>query len=943
VEGEDGMVAAVTTASVSDGAPGSPLGGTLVVATIHSPARRSAAAGAGAASKEGGATGRADGRQASDDAHGAAAAGTGSRVAQRRLVLDQDGTVVEMDPQGEEGPLDGAAPASSSSSGASVSSGTAGSLVMGRRPIPAPTGSHIRLGHRLGRGEGTIVEAESQEVQHPPAGGANGVPPQGARPAASGFALAGDDVVEVVLEAPGAAAAAPPASTRRTPDIEGPRASVPRGSAAPAASPAPAEGSRLGSTLGAIASASLSRAVPREVSEPAAVEAADADASGAPSAEAAPGASGEAAALATDAQQQAQQQQAQQQLDELLAALQARVQQILAAEGVQVEVVEAAAAAAPADAAMGAPAEAAPARAAAAAAAPADASPAPAAAAAVFRHISEEAQADESEVKAAVSALPADAAQRMAARLQAAVASELGHEQAAAAAAAGAEPSGAAAAGAEPSGAAAGGAEPAAAAVGSSSSSAGSFEGLSADQIIARMPEALRRRMAIVQALALLESPEYRRALSARYGDGRQHLTEAVAESLTVLLAAEFAAGPVAVPALSAGAAAAGEDVGGEGSSPAAMLQASMGLPPSGQEPLFDLGNGRLVGHGATQAITRFHPSAAAVLEAEAAAAAAAQAQVDVEEAARAAARVKAEAAEKQRREAGSAAAGASSAGASSGQLESARMAALRRLARLYADPRGQAEKDKEAEQAQQAKAGPSARVRRDPRLQSTLQWGRSAEAVRTGSFASLYRSGLFPAHQPFPLDMLEAPERDRSADAEELLTRIAHSLRDAVPLSAAPDATTAAATTAHAQPAAAGSRSHDPATVERAQAAVEQLRRRRAEREAERRAKAGVLSGDASGTLPVPVFDAAEADVDAAAAEGSANPVDAQAAAGAETQQGAASGGEHTGNGAAAAKVLRVRDMRTHKATPTFDPDREDGDGEGEGGAGGAPAGSKQ
>jgi len=926
VEGEDGMVAAVTTASVSDGAPGSP-GGTLVVATIHSPARRSAAASAGAVSQEGGAAGRADGRQASDDAHGASA---GSRIAQRRLVLDQDGTVVEMNPQGEEGPLEGSTSASSaSSSGASVSSGTAGSLVMGRRPIPAPVGSHIRLGHGLGRGEGTIVEAESQEVQHRPAAGASTVQPQGPRPAASGFALAGDDVVEVELEAPPAAAAAAPASARRTPDIEGPPASVARGSAAPATSHAAAEGSsRLGSTLGAIASASLSRAVPREASAPAAAEAAeapaatsDADASGGAAPDAAPeAAAAEASADAADAQQAQQQQ-----LDELLAALQARVQQILAAEGVQVEVLEAAAASAsaPADAATGAPAEAA-----------ADASAAPAAGA-VFRHISEDAQADESEVKAAVSALPADAAQRMAARLQAAVASELGHEQAAAAAAA---------AGAEPSDAVARAANSAAA----GSISAGSFEGLSAEQIIARMPEALRRRMAIVQALALLESPEYRRALSARYGDGRQHLTEAVAESLTVLLAAEFAAGPIAVPALTSGAAAAAADdangAEGAGSSPAALLQASLGLPPSGQEPFFDLGNGRLVGHGATQAITRYHPSAAAVLEAEAAAAAAAQAQVDVEEAARAASRAKAEAAEKQRREAAGAGAGAGGAGgSSSGQLESARMAALRRLARLYADPRGQAEKDKEAELAQQAKAGPSARVRRDPRLQSTLQWGRAAEAVRTGSFASLYRSGLFPAHQPFPLDMLEAPERDRSADAEELLTRIAHSLRDAVPLSAAATAA-AATTTAQAPPAAAGSQSHDPAVVERAHAAVEQLRRKRAEREAERRAKAGVLSGDASGTLPVPVFDAAEADGgDAAAAGGSAGAVDAQAAAGVESQQGAGGSDEPTGSGAAQAKPLRVRDMRTHKATPTFNPDREDGDGEGEGGAGSAPAGSTQ
>ena len=59
-----------------------------------------------------------------------------------------------------------------------------------------------------------------------------------------------------------------------------------------------------------------------------------------------------------------------------------------------------------------------------------------------------------------------------------------------------------------------------------------------------------------------------------------------------------------------------------------------------------DVGNGRLIGHGAAEAISKFHPRGASVLETEAAAATAVQAVVDSELAALAELHVRADHAE---------------------------------------------------------------------------------------------------------------------------------------------------------------------------------------------------------------------------------------------------------------------------------------------------------
>jgi len=180
-------------------------------------------------------------------------------------------------------------------------------------------------------------------------------------------------------------------------------------------------------------------------------------------------------------------------------------------------------------------------------------------------------------------------------------------------------------------------------------------------------------------------------------------------------------------------------------------------VPASGHAPQFDIGHDRLVGHGSRAAIKRFHPDSDAALEEAAAATAAAQLAVDAEHATRPgppqATAVGAGAAAAPPQQPPRAADPAHVA-ASAGALEPARAAAFRRLARIFADPRAV---DAEERAAADARAGavPSARVRGNEQLQSTLPFHRTRAAERAGAFTVLLRSGLYPAAVPFPLDLL--------------------------------------------------------------------------------------------------------------------------------------------------------------------------------------------
>ena len=256
--------------------------------------------------------------------------------------------------------------------------------------------------------------------------------------------------------------------------------------------------------------------------------------------------------------------------------------------------------------------------------------------------------------------------------------------------------------------------------------------------IYERLPAALRRRVAVAQAMSILRQD----TLGASDDDDAEQLVEAVAESLAALVDSE------------AEAAATGS---------------------GGGAPDLDVGNGRLIGHGAAEAIGRWHPRGASVLETEAAAATAAQAAVDSEQKALADAR-------------------AAAATPAPAPAESARMTALRRLARMYVDPRGQAEREKDEERAAQARAPASPRIRRDARLQASLQWQRTTAAVKSGSFAALLRSGAYPAAEPFPLDLLHTRGTGRARATVELLSSepsppAAEAADDAAASSAAPSA----------------------------------------------------------------------------------------------------------------------------------------------------------